>query len=130
MLIEGSMWSVAVVVLDKLGQDVGELARSGDEDVVEAFASQGADPALGDRVRPRGLRWRLDDADLGGAEDGVEGTGELRVSADEETKLLGAVALRSMRRFRACWVTQGPVGWAVIPATCTRRVPCSMTIST
>ena len=35
---------------------------------------------------------RLDDADLGGAEDGVEGVGEFRVSvADEEVKLLGAV---------------------------------------
>jgi hypothetical protein len=53
MLIEGSMWSVAVVVLDILGQDVGELACSGHEDAVEAFASQRADPALGDRVRPR-----------------------------------------------------------------------------
>ena len=37
---------------------------------------------------------------------------------------------RSMSRLRACWVTQAPVGWAVIPAMCTRRVPCSITTRT
>ena len=39
---------------------------------------------------------------------------------------------RSIRRLRACWVTQvpvGPVGWAVMPARCTRR-PCSIPTST
>jgi len=30
----------------------------------------------------------------------------------------------------ACGVTHSPVGWAVIPARWTRRVPCSMTNST
>jgi 2-polyprenyl-6-methoxyphenol hydroxylase-like FAD-dependent oxidoreductase len=35
---------------------------------------------------------------------------------------------RSMSRLRACWVTQAPVGWAVIPARCTRRRPCSITM--
>ena len=124
------MRPVVVVVRAVLGQDVGEVAWSGDEDEVEAFSSQGADPALSDCVRPGGLRWRLDDADLGGAESGVEGVGELRVSvADEETKLLGAVA-EVHRQVPRLLGTQSPVGWAVIPATCTRRVPCSMTIST
>jgi hypothetical protein len=33
-------------------------------------------------------------------------------------------------RLRACWGARAPVGWAVIPARCTRRVPCSMTTST
>ena len=28
---------------------------------------------------------------------------------------------RSMSRLRACWVTQAPVGWAVIPGRCTWR---------
>ena len=37
---------------------------------------------------------------------------------------------RSMSRLRACWVTQAPVGWAVIPARCTRRRPCSITTRT
>ena len=34
---------------------------------------------------------------------------------------------RSMVRLRACWVSQAPVGWAVTPRMCTRRVACSMT---
>jgi hypothetical protein len=91
-LIEGSVRSVGVVVLDELGQDVAEVSWSGDEDVVEAFSAQGADPALRDRVRPESLRWRLDDADSVSVEDVVEGSGELGVAiADQEPELLGAV---------------------------------------
>jgi hypothetical protein len=90
--------------------------------VVEAFPAQGADEAFGDRVRARRANWGADDADVGAGEHGVEGGGELAVPVtDQESKPLGAVAER------ACWVTQPPVGWAVIPATCTRRVPCSIT---
>jgi hypothetical protein len=37
---------------------------------------------------------------------------------------------RSRRRLQACWATHGPVGWAVTPAKCTRRLPSSMTNST
>ena len=37
-----------------------------------------------------------------------------------------AWASRSMSRLRACWVTRAPVGWAVIPARCTRRALCSI----
>jgi hypothetical protein len=37
---------------------------------------------------------------------------------------------RSRRRLRACWATHGPLGWAVTPAMCTRRLPSSMTNST
>ena len=87
------MRPVVVVVRGVLGQDVGKVAWSGDGDAVEAFSSQGADPALSDCVRPGRLRWRLDDADFGSAGDGVEGVSELRVSvADEEAKLFGVVS--------------------------------------
>ena len=34
---------------------------------------------------------------------------------------------RSMSRLRACWVSQAPMGWAVTPRMCMRRVACSMT---
>jgi hypothetical protein len=40
---------------------------------------------------------------------------------------LSARSLRFISRLRACWVTHSPVGCAVIPAKCTRRVSCSMT---
>jgi hypothetical protein len=37
---------------------------------------------------------------------------------------------RFMSRLRACWVSQAPLGWAVTPRMCTRRVACSMTKKT
>ena len=44
-----------------------------------------ADEAFGDRVRPWCPHRRLDDPDVDGGEDGVEGGGELGVAvADEE----------------------------------------------
>ncbi|MFI9846948.1 hypothetical protein ACIHFD_58725 [Nonomuraea sp. NPDC051941] len=35
-----------------------------------------------------------------------------------------------MSRLRACWAVQAPVGFAVMPRTCARRVAISMTSST
>jgi hypothetical protein len=37
---------------------------------------------------------------------------------------------RPMRRLRACWAVQAPVGWAVMPRTCTVLVRISMTKKT
>ena len=47
------MRAVGVVVLEVLLQHQPEVAWSGDQEVVEAFAAQDADEALSDRVRPR-----------------------------------------------------------------------------
>ena len=52
---------------------------------VEEFAADRPDEAFGDRIRPRCPHRRLDDPDVDGGEDGVEGGGELAVAvADEE----------------------------------------------
>ena len=66
---------------------------SGDQEVIEAFAAQGADEAFGNRVG-RGVRTgAAEDADVGADEHGVEGGGELAVPvADQEPELVGAVA--------------------------------------
>ena len=37
---------------------------------------------------------------------------------------------RFMRRSRACWAVHAPVGWAVMPRMCTRRVWISITNKT
>src|SRR5450631_1290506 len=37
---------------------------------------------------------------------------------------------RSRARLRPCCTVHSPVGWAVTPPTCIRRVPCSMNTST
>ena len=93
LLIERSVGAVRVVVLDVLPKHCREVARSTDQEVVEAFAAQGADEAFGDGVRPRCSDRGAEDADVGAGEHGVEGGGELAVPvADQELELLGAVA--------------------------------------
>jgi hypothetical protein len=63
-------------VLDVLPQDCGEVALSGDQEVVEAFAPQGADEAFRNCVRPRCSYRGADDADGGAGEYRVKGSGE------------------------------------------------------
>jgi hypothetical protein len=92
MLMERSVRAVGVVVLDVFVEHRREVARSGDEDVVEAFAAQSADPALGDPFA-RGARTGVRNTDFGVGEHGVEGGGDLGISvADQETELGGVVA--------------------------------------
>jgi hypothetical protein len=54
-------------------QHDGEVARSGDQEVVEAFASQRADGLFRDGICSRCLDWGADDPDVGASGYGVEG---------------------------------------------------------
>jgi hypothetical protein len=111
VLIERPVWAMGVVVLDELLQYYSEVAKSGDQEMVEAFAAERPYPAFRDGVGPRCLDRGAEDADVGVGEDGVEGGGDLVVPiADLEPGLGGVLAERSMSRLRACWVTQAPVG--------------------
>src|SRR4051812_47812551 len=101
-----------------------------DEDAVGEFAADGADEAFGDPFA-RGAR---------------TGVLMMRMSVAVKTASNAAVNLaprsrirnrnrrpassRSMSRLRACWVSHAPLGWAVTPGRCTRRVACSMTKKT
>ena len=69
------MRAVGVVVRDVLLQHCREVARSGDQEVVEAFAPQGADPAFHNGVRAWCSNGGADDVDVGAGEHGVEGGG-------------------------------------------------------
>jgi hypothetical protein len=101
-----AMWCLARVPGLGLGPPASPASRS----------SSIPDEAFGDRVRARCLDWGAEDVDIGAGEHGVEGGSELGISvADQELELLGAVA-EVDEQVRACWVTQAPVGWAVIPA--------------
>jgi hypothetical protein len=71
------VWAVHVVVLDELLQDLLEVPRSGDQEVIEAFAAQRADEAFGDRVGPGSPNRAAEDADIGADEHRVERGGEL-----------------------------------------------------
>jgi hypothetical protein len=91
--MQRSVRAIRVVVLDVLVQHDRQVAWSGDQHMVEAFAAQRADEALGDRVGARRLDWGAEDADVGAGEHGVDGVGELGIAvADQEPELLGAVA--------------------------------------
>ena len=65
------MRSVGVEVLQILAQHDVEVAWPGDQEVVEAFAAQGADEAFGDRIRPGCPDRRADDLNVGASQDGV-----------------------------------------------------------
>ena len=129
-LVQRSVRAVGVEVLDILAQDDVEVAWSGDQDVIEAFPAQRAD----------------DRSPIAFARGAWGGVRMIRMSAPAKTASNAVVNLlsrsrirnrnrsarspRSMSRLRACWVIQAPVGWAVIPARCTRRRPCSITTRT
>jgi hypothetical protein len=56
LLIERAVWPMRVVVGEVLAQHLLELPARHDQDPVETFATDAADPALGMRFRP----WRRD----------------------------------------------------------------------
>jgi hypothetical protein len=114
-------------------------SRAGREQGAGGRRSIGGRGALGGRSRPsvRRRRWRwarpirrADALDTGRAPDIIERPGELGVRSRIRNLNAAARSPRSRRRLRACWATHGPVGWAVTPAKCTRRLPSSMTNST
>jgi hypothetical protein len=57
LLMQRPVRAMSVVVLDVLLQHDRQVAWSGDQHVVQAFAAQRADEALGDRVRARCPDW-------------------------------------------------------------------------
>jgi hypothetical protein len=75
-----------VVVLGVLAQDPFEVALAGDEQPVQAFAPDGADPALGVGPGARCAEGRADHAHALGAEQVVERAGELDVAVPDEDR--------------------------------------------
>ena len=80
-------------MLGELAQHCVEVAWSGDQHVVQAFAAQGTDEPFRDRVRPGCPDRGADDPDVDTGEDRVERGGEFAVPvADQEPVPVGAVA--------------------------------------
>ena len=104
------MRPVSVVVLDDLTDYHAEVTRSGDQQVIEAFAAQGADEAFGDRIRPRGPHRCADDGDVGAGEDRVKAAVNLLSRSRITNRNWAARSPRSISKLRACWLTQAPVG--------------------
>jgi hypothetical protein len=117
-------------MLHILAQYDVEMAWSDDQEVVEAFPSQGADEPFRDRIRAGCPDRGADDPHVSTGEDGVEGRGELAVPvADQEPEPVGSIA-EVNQQVAGLLGDQDWVGWAVIPAMCTRRRSCSTTTRT
>ena len=113
------MGAVGVVVLEVVLQHYPEVAWSGDQEVVEAFAAQGSDPAFGDRVRSgvrTGVRMMRMSAPATTASMVTASKVAVNVVSRSRIKKRNRSAWspRSVSGLRPCWVTQAPVGWAVI----------------
>ena len=86
------MWPVFVVVAGVRVEHGCEVSFAGDEDPVQTFASDGADPAFGVRVGAWRVRRCLDHFDAGPGEHGIEGGAELRVPvAQQEPEAVGSL---------------------------------------
>jgi hypothetical protein len=118
-----------VVVHLVFGQHGAQMPLAEDQHAVPELAAQGADEALADRVHARNLDGGAQDPGAGGLEDRVERAGEVRPAiADEELDVLERSS-RVRARLRACCTVHSPVGFAVTPPRCIRRLPCSMNTS-
>jgi hypothetical protein len=99
-LIERSVRAVGVVVLDVLLEHCREVAWAGDQEVIEAFAAQGADDAFGNRVRPGCPNGGADEADVGTGEHSQLMTVATRL-VNGSIPVLGAMAPMT----RAWWTS-------------------------
>ena len=102
-LRECAVWPVRVVVLRVRLEDLVEVTASEDQDPVEAFAADAADPAFGVRPCFRRPHRRFDHANAIGAEDLVELACELAVAvADQNPRTTEAVVVELHQQVGAC----------------------------
>ena len=83
------MGPVRVVMIDVVDDKLVELAAVPDDGAVEELASQGGDPAFGERVRHGSAHRCLEDLHTFGSEDLVEGVDELASAVAHECSGVG-----------------------------------------
>ena len=124
------MRAVAVVVVDESTKHTLEVAPVEDQEPVDALRAGGADEALSDRIRlgrgPASGRSRCPRFAKTASKSRVN-----LLSRSRTRKRAGVDRSPSVQvNCRACWLTQAPLGVAVQPARCTRRLSSSMKKST
>jgi hypothetical protein len=104
---EHTVRSVLVVVPHVDAKHTLEMTAADDQEMVEALAADGANPALGMRIRIRCSHRRPDNLAAAGAKDLVEPTSELRVAVmDQEPEpLLLTEVDHEIARLLRCPVT-------------------------
>ena len=83
-LIERTVGPVRVVMIDVVDDKPVELAAVSDDGAVKELASQGADPAFGERFRHGSAHWCFEDLAAFGSEDLVECSSELAAAVAHE----------------------------------------------
>src|SRR5208282_1256295 len=120
----------SVIVHLVLGQDGPQVCLAEDQHAVQELAAKGADEPLASRVHTRSL----DRSAQGLAPVAWKTASNEAVKFEPRSRIRNLIASnRSSRlraRLRACWTVQSPVGFAVTPPRCIRRVPCSMNTRT
>lgn len=120
VLIEAVMRAMGVEVVRVLTQYSHGVPFVVEQEPVGAFFADGADESLGVAVRTE-CPWRcLDDPRALGGEDGVERWCVCVVPRSRRRNRNEAPrSPRYVRRLRATWAVQAPVGCAVTPRVCT-----------
>ena len=78
--VERAVWPVGVVVVGEDAEDALEVPSVDDQEPIETLSADGADEALGGRVRSRRSHGCLDGSDAFVGEDGVEVAREFAVA--------------------------------------------------
>ena len=129
-LLEGAVGAMPVVMADVDREDSFEVPSVHEQEPVETFAADGADPSFDVGVRARCAYRCADGPDPLAAKHLIERRRELAVAiVNQEADRLRSFDER-LDDVRACWVAHSPVGLAVIPAKHTLRVPTSMNTRT
>lgn len=125
------MGTLLVVVAHIGVQDALDVPAADEQEPIKAFASHGPHPAFGIGVGSRCSHRGADDADaLGGETWSKVAVNLVSRSRIRNSNPCRFCSTRSPTRFRATWVTQGPVGCAVTPRKWTLLVASSITKST
>jgi hypothetical protein len=129
-LTEGAVRSVFVVVHHVPRQRHLDMSSTNDQHPVQQLTTDRADPSLGVGVRPWRPHRHAQRLDPWAAKTASNVAVNLASRSRSRNLNRSMRPASSMSRLRACWVTHIPVGLAVTPRMCTRRVASSITNST
>ena len=106
------MWSVSVVVVDVVGDELFELVLVPDDGAVEELSPQGPDPTLGERICDRRSDRSLENLEAFASEDLVERVDELASSIAYERTGVGESVGVAEEEVAGCLGGPGPGGVA------------------
>ena len=120
------MRPVAVVMVDVAFEDSCEVAWTDDQQMIETFSADCANPTLRECIRVRGPHWSADDICADRPPHVVEGSGELGVAVADQVTEDTPGLFHLGGQVPGLLGDQGPLGSVVMPQRCTLRDSISM----